>query len=132
MNKIMNKMNKLFLLVAVFLLANIGAAAAQQLSWEDKLKPQHQLDLKKMQGEEALGQTTKELSTVVLPAQNPQNPTDELAWREHRRDELLGYITNLQNSIQTPEVQHQTEKYMQALRQNEDKIGALRAGQSPR
>jgi predicted RND superfamily exporter protein len=128
----MNKMNKLVFFAAVFLLTSISTAAAQQLSWEDKMKPQYQLDLKKMQAEEALEKSSKELSTVVLPAQNPQSPTDELAWREHRREELLGYITNLQNSIQTPEVQHQTDKYMQALRQNEDKIGALRAAQSPR
>jgi hypothetical protein len=120
-------MNKLLLILTVFLLANIGTAAAQQLSWEEKIQQQHKIDLKKMQAEEALGQTPKELSTVSLPAQDPQNPTDELAWREHRRDELLGYITELQNSLQTPEVQQQTEKYMHALRQNEDKIGQLRA-----
>jgi hypothetical protein len=123
-------MEKLILSLVFLSLFGWNSAQAQQLSWEEKISPQYQLDLKKAQGEEALRRASAGLENPPVVVHTPQSDeamAQELAWRENRRVELLGYMQELQNGEQTPENEALLYKYTQALRQNEDKIGSLRS-----
>jgi predicted transcriptional regulator len=119
------------LILAFVFLAFFGCKSvqAQQLSWEEKINPQYQIDWKKAQGEEELRRASQGLEnapTVVHAPQSDEAIAQELAWREGRRVALLAYMQDLQNGEQTPENEALLYKYTQALRQNEDKIGGLR------
>ncbi len=108
----------------------------ENLSWEQKMSAPYQLDLKKLQGEEALRQSQQALNPANgQPAAfvaNPHAPTTrasieaEIAYRERRREELLGLAAEWLNAEPTEENLWRAQKYQSALQKNEESISALR------